>query len=188
MARKEILEIDPKEVILHDIRRHPIGLLSIFAVTGVLFVLFLGLVFFLITNAEQFGLEEADGFVTLMATGIGSLIFIGGYIAAYVYRQNEMVITNENIILINQISLFNRKISQLNLAKIQDVTGHQDTFLESTFGYGTLSIETAGEADNFIFPYSPNPHIHAKHIIEAHEQFIKNHLNNNVIQAPYNPL
>lgn len=172
MVRKAILDIDPTEVVLHDIRRHPAGLIGIFLVTALILLTYLVALFYLIVNSEQFGLEDSQGAVILFATGLGSLIVIGGYIAAYVYRQNEMIVTNENIILVNQVSLFSRKVSQLNLAKIQDVSGNQDSFLESVLGYGSLSIETAGEQKNFIFHYAPNPSIHAKHIIEAHEQFI----------------
>lgn len=175
MVRKAILDIDPSEVVLHDIKRHPIGVLWIILVTAIVFVVYLGMLFILSSNADQFGLDFASGSFTVLAIMLGALIVVGGYVAVYVYRQNEMVVTNENILLVNQVSLFSRKVSQLNLAKIQDVSGNQDTFLESMLGYGTLSIETAGETKNFIFNYAPNPSIHAKHIIEAHEQFIDAH-------------
>lgn len=186
-SRREILEIDPTEVILHDIQRHPIGLFNIVAATSIIFIIYLGLVFLFVRNYNQIGITSAAAnAATVLAMALGILIVAGGYVAVYVYRQNEMIVTNENIILINQPSLFNRKISQLNLAKIQDVTGHQNTFFETTLGYGTLSIETAGETQNFNFDYAPNPHIHAKHIIEAHEQFIKAH--RKTLENPYTAL
>ncbi|MDX1765587.1 MAG: PH domain-containing protein [Candidatus Saccharimonadales bacterium] len=172
MSRKAILEIDPTEVVLHEVKRHPMGMLGILLVTGAVFIVYLGLLYFFIRNSADYGLQDAENAIIIGAILLGGLIVLGGYAAIFVYRQNELIVTNENIILINQVSLFSRKVSQLNLAKIQDVSGDQDTITENLFGFGTLTIETAGEMKNFIFTYCPNPAIHAKHIIEAHEQFI----------------
>ena len=126
MARKAILEIDPTEVVLHDIKRHPMGMLGIILVTGAVFIAYLGLLYFFIRNSDDFGLQNAETGLIIGAVLLGGLIVLGGYAATYVYRQNELVVTNENLILITQVTLFSRKVSQLNLAKIQDVSGDQE--------------------------------------------------------------
>ena len=96
-------------------------------------------------------------------------------IGTWVYKQYRLVVTNENIIQVLQFGLFNQQVSQLNLAKIQDVTVDQAGILPAFFGYGTLDIETAGEQSNFRFKYTTDPNTIAKIIIEAHEDFIKTH-------------
>lgn len=182
--KNRILEIDKSEVVLHHIRRHPLGLVGIILTVGTIFIAYLAGLFFFIKNLSE---ENGEITLTIGAILLGLLIILIGYIATYVYRQNELIVTNENIILINQLSLFSRKISQLNLAKIQDVSGDQDNFIENMLGFGTLTIETAGETKNFIFHFCPDPAISAKHIIEAHEQFIQA-ANSPAHRAPQNAL
>ena len=104
-----------------------------------------------------------------------SLVSLFTYIASRVYQSNQLVVTNENIIQVLQFSLFNRQVSQLNLAKIQDVSVDQVGLVQLYFGYGTIEIETAGEAANFKFPYAEDPNRIAKMIIEAHEDYIRRH-------------
>ena len=91
------------------------------------------------------------------------------------YRSNQLVVTNENIIQVLQFSLFNRQVSQLNLAKIQDVSVDQAGLIQLYFNFGTISIETAGEAYNFNFPFAEDPNKIAKIIIEAHEDYVRRH-------------
>ncbi len=91
------------------------------------------------------------------------------------YKSNQLVVTNENIIQVLQFSLLNRQVSQLNLAKIQDVSVDQVGIIPLFFKYGTIEIETAGEASNFKFTYTENPNRIAKIIIEAHEDYVRRH-------------
>ncbi|MCA9344118.1 PH domain-containing protein, partial [Candidatus Saccharibacteria bacterium] len=65
---------------------------------------------------------------------------------------------------------FNRKISQLSIGDVQDVTVTQKGVLAHLFNYGTLVIETAGEQQNYLFTYIPDPYKHSKLIVGAHEK------------------
>ncbi len=170
MVKGTILGVDPNEVVLHEVKRNPIGIYFIYATSAVLLVLLLAGVF-LIAGASS----GNTGFLTIVALAVSILIVLFAALAVSVYKTNELVVTNENLVQILQHSLFDRKVSQLNLAKVQDVTVDQDGFLPTLFSYGTINIETAGEASNYRFPYASNPTIIAKHIIEAHEQYIRTH-------------
>jgi ABC-type proline/glycine betaine transport system permease subunit len=61
-----------------------------------------------------------------------------------------LVITNLHIIDIEQIGLWNREISTLNLEKIQDVSSKTEGLIASVLDYGDLEIQTAGSITNFI--------------------------------------
>lgn len=175
MATQEILDIDKNEQVILDVRRHHLGLYVIY--TGGLFsvVTLLVVMYLAISMGEDalFNIEPA-----VYGVLFGMLIILVGiftYIGSRVYKSNQLVVTNENIIQVLQFSLFNRQVSQLNLAKIQDVSADQKGLIQTFFGYGTLEIETAGEAANFKFPYAENPNRIAKIIIEAHEDYIRRH-------------
>ena len=68
--------------------------------------------------------------------------------------------------------LFTRQVSQLNLAKVQDVSADQIGVFAHMFNYGTLEVETAGEAANFKFLYTPDAGRVSKLIIEAHQNYV----------------
>ena len=61
------------------------------------------------------------------------------------------------------------------MANIEDVTASQTGILPTIFNYGTLHIETAGEQNNFIFLYCPNPNAYAKALLDARLNFITDH-------------
>lgn len=171
MVKDTILGIDPNEVVLHEIRRHPIGLFVIIGTALLLFSFLLAGVFIVAGSSSDLGI--GDTMLALVAFALGMLIFLLTYIATIIYRTNELIITNENLIQILQASLFDRKVSQLNLSKVQDVTVDQDGILPTMLSYGTVNVETAGEASNYRFLYTPRPHTVAKYIIEAHEQYVR---------------
>jgi uncharacterized membrane protein YdbT with pleckstrin-like domain len=174
MIIEQILNLDKDEIILKEIKRHPVGLwgLYIFGI-GSIFLL-LGLLYWVLHSNSGNFVELSDaGYVGLFGFLI-MLFALFTFVGIHVYTRNELVITNENIIQILQFGLFNRQISQLNLAKVQDVSVDQAGILSTFFGYGTLEIETAGEAANFKFRYAPTPNICAKIIIEAHENYVTN--------------
>jgi hypothetical protein len=43
--------------------------------------------------------------------------------------------------------------------------------LQTIFNYGTLTVETAGEMRNFVFPYCPNPNKYADQILDARQAY-----------------
>jgi hypothetical protein len=55
---------------------------------------------------------------------------------------------------------------------LEDVSADQNGILQSTLGFGTLKVETAGERSKFVFPFCPNPNDYARKIIAAHEEFL----------------
>ena len=153
--------------------RHPIGLYAYYIFSGLIIVSLLVGLFFSVSTDQQLGGDIPQ---SIYIGGFSFVIFVVllfSYVGVYVYKRNELIVTNENILQILQFGLFNQQVSQLNLAKIQDVSVDRAGILQTYFNYGTLVIETAGEASNYNFKYTPDPSRVAKVIIEAHEDFIK---------------
>ena len=58
------------------------------------------------------------------------------------------------------------------MINVEDVTVVRHGILQTIFSYGNLSIETAGEKDNFSFAYTPSPDTYRRLVIKAHEEAI----------------
>lgn len=159
------------EKIICDIRRHPIGLLGVYLVSGFLILVLLTTVALLPQFVTDLS-NQSKTYVFLGAVLFGLLVAAFAYIAVVVYKGNRWIVTSDSITQVTQVSLFNKQTSQLSLANLEDVTFEQNTVFQTMFGYGTLKVETAGERSKFQFPYCPTPQRCAIEIIQAHEQFM----------------
>jgi uncharacterized membrane protein YdbT with pleckstrin-like domain len=72
-----------------------------------------------------------------------------------------------------QRSLFNKKVSRLSMSNVEDVNAEQKGIIASMLGYGTLTVQTAGEEDNFVFSFCPNPNFYAEKILEARQAYVQ---------------
>lgn len=164
--------VDDDEVLLGTVYRHLFGIIIIYIQAGIGLVLSLGLAFFLLPSvfgdsASAISLATLFG---VLATIFAVLIIL---IATIIYKQSHIIITDKNITQVLQGGLFERKVSQLTMANVEDVTSEQRGFFASIFDFGVLKIETAGEQTNFIFSFCPKPSYYAKVILEARERFIR---------------
>jgi uncharacterized membrane protein YdbT with pleckstrin-like domain len=163
--------VDADEVKLAEIRKHPLGIILLYLQAGIGMALAIGLAYFLLPtvldNTDQ-ALFIGNVFA-MVAVVLAAIVVI---IATFIYRQNGIVITDRNITQSLQYGLFSRKVSQLNMHNVEDVTAVQDGFMPTFFNYGTLKVETAGEQVNFVFPFCPNPGYYAKIILNCREKVL----------------
>lgn len=68
-----------------------------------------------------------------------------------------LVVTNLNVIDIEQIGLWHREVSTTQLQKIQDISSKTEGVLASLLNYGELEIQSAGSITNFTFKNIQNP-------------------------------
>lgn len=174
----KLIEFDKDEKLICEIRKHPIGLFFIY-LTGCSVAVIMGIIFGLIGFTDVMptlleGTDVAAGTFQAVIAFIG-LIFIVGIlgimtIQAILYENNVIFVTSDKIAQVLYINLFNRKISQLSIGDVQDVTVTQKGILAHAFNYGTLVIETAGEQQNYTFTYIPDPYRYSKAIVGTHER------------------
>jgi uncharacterized membrane protein YdbT with pleckstrin-like domain len=91
-------------------------------------------------------------------------LWIYGFIIWIDYYFDIWIMTDKRVINIEQKGLFMRSISELNYAKIQDVTAEVHGFLETVINYGDVQVQTAGEQERFIFRTVSDPN-HIKDVI-----------------------
>jgi len=179
----KFVEFDDNEEFLIEIRKHPIGAIIIGG-TGVTIALIIAIAATLIArNFDSFELTAAGGGATTRA-----LLLVGGLIlsllalgatalSVVVYQSNVIYVTNQKIAEVAYLSVFNRKVTQLGLSHIENVTFHQDGIFPHLFNYGNIVIETASELENTSFTYVPSPNFYSQKIIQAHEDYLDSHNN-----------
>jgi uncharacterized membrane protein YdbT with pleckstrin-like domain len=172
-------QINPNETKIADVRRHPIGLFFIYTQTMVGLGLGLFLIFaFMPDFLEILGLKESSGayvvvyLFALFAMGFGLFFLL---LATRIYQASQLIITNDNVTQIMQVGLFHRKVSEISMENVEDVTAHQRGIFQTFFNYGRVHVETAGEQNNYDFIYCPNPNAYAKAIQDARVRFLKLH-------------
>lgn len=173
------IHISKGEYIIVQVRRHPIGLLSIWAMMLLLVVVTLAIIPFYDANRELIGsifdvpaaslATAADIAMPVMA--LAGLFLLGGLIAVYVYNGNLFYLTNESIIQFIQNSIVSTKEQQINLVNVDDVSYKQQGILQQVLHYGTVRISTEGDERNpYIFPFVANPQIVTRMINDAMEE------------------
>lgn len=180
-ARKffNMIEFDQNEELVWEIRKHPFGLFLVYF-TGLVItsIIFIFLVLFPSVFDRNFlGLGIELGAVRPILIIIGFLMttfsLIGTAIGAYLYQANVVIVTSEKIAQLLYKTLFDRKISQLSIGDVQDVSVQQKGIFARMFNYGTLVVETAGEQNNYVFTFTPQPYETAKAIVGSHEENLK---------------
>lgn len=175
----KLIEFDKDERLLYEVRKHWFGLFLIYA-TGLLVSLALigiALGAALMGAGDDLGtgvnLSSLQLPVILICFLTAILVAIGTAIGAFLYKTNVILVTSDKISQLLNTSLFNRKISQLSIGDVQDVSVHQRGIFAHLFKYGTITIETAGEQQNYYFTFVPFPYETAKVIVGAHEENLK---------------
>ncbi|MFA5927009.1 MAG: PH domain-containing protein [Patescibacteria group bacterium] len=79
------------------------------------------------------------------------------------------IVTNHRIIDIEQNGFFRRRVSELTLGQIEDVSAHVDGFFPTTIHFGDLHIQTAGNKENFLFKSVAQPYKLAQLILDLQE-------------------
>ena len=164
-------QVDADETKLADTRKHPVGIILLYIQVGIGMIFAIGLAYFLLPLV----LEDTDlaFFIGNIFTAIAVVMsFIVLTISTIIYRENRIIVTDRNVTQVLQYGLFSRKVSQLNINNVEDVTALQQGILPTFFNYGTLKIETAGEQVNFHFSFCPNSDYYAKIILDAREKVL----------------
>ncbi len=97
--------------------------------------------------------------IIIVGVGIYYLIMTAFIFLQWVsYYFDIIIVTNKRVVDIIQEGLFDRKITEIPLLRVQDVTGEIKGFFQTLFGYGNVVVETAGEGTlNLKFKDVPNP-------------------------------
>ena len=93
------------------------------------------------------------------------IIFLSWYIMIFAYSFEQFLswyfdlylITNHRVVDIDFNNLLDKKFSEADLSKIQDVTSRVSGVSQTFFNYGTVLIQTAAEKNVIVFDKVPQP-------------------------------
>lgn len=74
-----------------------------------------------------------------------------------IYSLNTVIITKKRIIENEQHGFFRRKVSELHMFRIQDVSVRTQGLFETLLSFGNISVQTAAAEKEFIFCQIPHP-------------------------------
>lgn len=90
-----------------------------------------------------------------------------------IYYLNMQIITDMRVVDIDQEGLFSHTTSELNIAKVEDVTSEVKGLLGTMFNYGNVYVQTAGAVERFEFTNVPSPANIQKLIQDSYENLTK---------------
>ncbi len=104
-----------------------------------------------------------------------SIIFYGFvWIAAFTvwldYYLDIWIVTDQRILDVEQVGLFSRVVSEVDLEKIQDVTSEVHGMPATIFGFGDIHIQTAAEKTRFVMKSVPHPVTARREIIKLYRK------------------
>lgn len=155
------LNLSPGEFIISDVKRHPFGLIRIWAGVALVIAAIFITVPLITSSANELeaGLVSTSSSLLLyvMAIILSGFALVGGLIAAYVYNSNQFFLTNESVIQEIQVGLFSRREQTVSLANIEDASYTQDGIFPHMLNYGSIRLSTEGDETTYRFSLVSNP-------------------------------
>ncbi|MDO8584233.1 MAG: PH domain-containing protein [bacterium] len=174
---KQLPNCQPDEKIAFLLRRHPVTLAGL--VFSYLAILAIPIFAFWYLRAFQPEIVSHSFWQPVLML-CGSILFLFIWLFLFHswmdYHLDVWVVTSARIMNIKQTGLFSRRVSELRLYRVQDVTASVTGALHTLFDYGDIEIQSAGEHDNFFVGNIPHPNNVTKTILELAEIDRQRHL------------
>lgn len=172
---------DDSEIVQRVVYKHIFSVLPFLLVALLLFFVGLFLVYAGAADLIKFpvtvlkGLPDSSFQLPYAAIG---MIFVAMAVflwlaSIYVWRQNQMILTDENVVDVDQRGIFQKHISTLRLSRVQDISVIVKGPMQTIFRYGTIHIQTAGAVENFEFDYVPDPYEVKAYMVNLFEKFVE---------------
>jgi membrane protein YdbS with pleckstrin-like domain len=182
MNLKHLFKLKSYEHVEILLRQHPIFLLRDLALFTVLAAVPVGIVFILQTVKATLLTDPISLPIVAVAGAIYYLaIWLFFFSMVIDYYLDIWVVTNDRLIAVQQQGLFSRTISEMDLWLVQDVTSEVKGISATIFGYGALSLETAGKEERFHFVNAADPSHVRQHILALAEVDRKYHIGSSTL-------
>lgn len=148
----------PDEKTVLFLRRHWVGVIRLAGITLIAGIAPLALRFMLGYTAPELITATGSDAITTVFFSVYYLAVLTFFFQEFIdYYLDTWIVTTERIVSIEQHGLFNRVSSEMHLPLIQDSSAEIRGFLKTFLDYGDVFIQSAGEAQRFIFKNVPHP-------------------------------
>lgn len=181
-AKYPNVHLSDGEYVIAEVRRHPIGLLSIWLID--LFVVG----FLLVSSAfltrqssiiQGSGLDINPDAILLIFGLITVLVLLFGWVGSIIYRDNRFYVTNESVIQHIRTGLFSSREQVISLGGVEDASFIQHGILQYLLGYGSIRLSTVGDETTYRFTIVENPKDQLQTLNDAVEVFKREHVYEN---------
>lgn len=176
----------PYENVSILVYRHWITIATTMA--GLILALFLPLALYFVAQslfASHYNIESAFWFCYLI------YILLWWFALFYnltMYLLDTWVVSDHRVIDSRQHGFFKRNVSELNLAKIQDISVEIKGLIPTFLDYGDLKIQTAGAETKFMFEQIPHPTAVKDIIMREHNKYAEVHRGDVEVHELSNPV
>ncbi|MFA6446788.1 MAG: PH domain-containing protein [Patescibacteria group bacterium] len=90
----------------------------------------------------------------------GVLILAGAFVAfrtLFMWDEDVLILTNQRVIDVDQKGLFSRKVTEMSLSSVQDVSWKRHGFLQTIFRMGSINIQSAAATSSIEGTYVARP-------------------------------
>lgn len=169
------LNLSEGEYVISEVRRHPIGLFSIwFIVAVILAIVFIGGPVLVAIAAPNFVSTLQPDAVTnglLFLVFLAAFFVLGGVVATVIYLGNRFYLTNESVIQRIQHDLLSHKEQTVSLANIEDASYNIQGLIQMLFHYGSIRLSTEGDETTYRFSFVSHPKKQVDQLNNAVEAF-----------------
>jgi uncharacterized membrane protein YdbT with pleckstrin-like domain len=150
--------LTPEESVLKVCHRHWFDILAHFlSIIFLLGALFLSFITLPVLFPDLLSSEYRPFFLFIENT-ILLLTWLYAFLTWIDVWFDTWIITDDRIINIEQSGLFSREVSELKLARVQDVSVEVHGFFQTFLNFGDVRIQSAGEEEHFLFRAVPDPY------------------------------
>jgi hypothetical protein len=161
------LSLSDGEFVIVDVKRHPIGLLSIWLIDLLVVGFIIVTVIFVYRQAASLG-DMGVAINSDLILGVAMLVTILVLLLGYV---GTIYVTNESVIQKIRTGLFASREQIIALSGIEDASYHQDGLLQYMLGYGSIRLSTIGDETTYRFNLVQNPQRELTTLNNAVEEF-----------------
>jgi hypothetical protein len=156
------IELEPGEEILKTVRKHWFVITIELLAMGFLLLLpllgFVGYIAFTSLTTTTIDLSAFLGAFIFGSLAFTFLVTLATFAVWTHYYLDLWIITDRRIIVVDQISFFNRNVSIFRLERMQDIQFRVSGLIATLLNFGTLKAQTAGaHASNFVSSGLPDP-------------------------------
>lgn len=110
-------------------------------------------------------------------------LLMGGLLVIVFYYLSLQVITEMRMVDVDQHGLFGRKVTEIQIENVEEVTSHTTGILATIFSFGNVLVQTSGSVAEFEFNHVAHPEHVKKLILDLYEQRRHLHEGKVVVQS-----
>lgn len=153
-----------REKVLIFSRAHPISFMG-----RLVFLTLLFLLPFMVISLRLIELQAS-----LLIVCVYYLLWLDiAFIEWVKFYYDFIVVTESQLIYVNQRGIFDRAIYQCHLSQIEESTGHIKGVLPNLFSYGSVEMQTAGPQENIMINNIPNPFEISERVMKLHDEAVR---------------